>query len=174
MIEEEFYNPLRDNRRKRDLGQKAVFMDMNAMVDLAFLLLTIFMLTTIMIKTKAIELVMPLNEESAPTEIQAIKESRAMTIIPLSEGRLFFYHGLGHNEVKLSAYGKNGIKAALIENKNKVIDAVVIIKPHPESTFENLVDLIEVINITRIDRYAISNFTEQDQQLLQQINIPAR
>lgn len=171
MIEEEFYNPLRESRKQRDLGQKAIPMDMNAMVDLAFLLLTFFMLTTTMIKPKAIELVMPLNEDAAPAEIQAVKESRAMTIIPLSGGRLCFFHGLGKNEVNLSEYGKEGIRAVLLEHKNKVIDAVVIIKPHPKSTFENLIDLIDEMNITRIERYAIGEFNEQDRQLLHQFNI---
>jgi len=164
--EEEFYNPLRDKRKNRKVGNEVIPTDMNAMVDLAFLLLTFFMLTTTMLKPKAIEMVMPVSENEEQTEIQAIKESRAMTLIPLSENRLCYFTGFSKAEVKEIEYGVDGIRKILLEHRQNLDYPVVIVKPHPESAFENLVDLIDEMNITRIERYAIGSFGKEEKELL--------
>jgi len=171
MIEEEFYNPLRDSRKKRELGQKAIAMDMNAMVDLAFLLLTFFMLTTTMVKPKAIELVMPLSEQENESSVQAVKESTALTLIPLNNKRLCYYFGLGKEDVNEFKYNTNSLRSLFDKHKQQTNEPVVIIKPHPESEFEQLVELIDELNINRIERYAIGQFGEGEAALLDQWKI---
>jgi len=168
MNEDEIYNPLKQSRKSRKFAKDSIVMDMNAMVDLAFLLLTFFMLTTTMIKPKAIELVMPLadEDESEQVEVQKIKESRAMTIIPISDNRLYYYTGYSKADLTETTFGADGIRMVLRQHSESVSDPVVIIKPHADCVFENLIDLIDEINITRIERYAIDSYGEAEQKLM--------
>jgi biopolymer transport protein ExbD len=168
MLDDELDNPLRQARKGKKYQKEGIVMDMNAMVDLAFLLLTFFMLTTTMLKPKAIELVMPVpdNEDEELIETLEIKESRAITIIPLSDERLYYYIGFSKAEAIETNYGKDGIRKILLEHQSNTTDPIAIIKPHPESIYENLIELIDEMNITRIDRYAIDKFGESELQLL--------
>ena len=168
MLDDELDNPLRQARKGKKYQKEGIMMDMNAMVDLAFLLLTFFMLTTTMLKPKAIELVMPVPEkdDEEQTETLEIKESRAITIIPLSDGRLYYYIGFSKAEALETSYGKEGIRQVLLDHQSNTTDPIAIIKPHPESLYENLINLIDEMNITRIDRYAIDKFGKSDEQLL--------
>lgn len=73
---------------------------------------------------------------------------------------------MSKSEVKEIAYGAEGIRKILLEHRQNLDNPVVIVKPHPESVFENLVDLIDEMNITRIERYAIGNFGKEENELL--------
>ena len=66
------------DKARQKTAKKEVDIDMNPMVDLAFLLLTFFMLTTTFQRPQAMELVMPAKpEKEAIIQEQPIKESRA-------------------------------------------------------------------------------------------------
>lgn len=169
---ETFRNPIREAREGRVKSNKGVQMDMNAMVDMAFLLLTFFMLTTTMVKPKAIELVMPVTDKpDAPVENQAIKESRALTLIPLPNDVLAFYKGFTDAEAKTTVYGKTGIREVLREFISQQSEPIVLLKPHPDSAFENLVDLLDEVNISGIERYTIDVFGESDEEILEKSGI---
>src|ERR1700679_2105613 len=65
--------------------------DLTAMVDLAFLLITFFMYTTTLSKPKAMNLVMPNNEDQKAQ--LPIAASRSMTILLGSHHKLEWYMG---------------------------------------------------------------------------------
>jgi biopolymer transport protein ExbD len=169
---DEFKNPIREARQGRVKVAKGVLMDMNAMVDMAFLLLTFFMLTTTMVKPKAIELVMPVTDKDKDkTETQAIRESRALTLIPLPDDELAYYFGFTDAMGQLGKYGKEGIRSILSEFKEQQSEPIVIIKPHPDSAFENLIDLLDEVNISGIERYTIDSFNGRDAEILDKAGI---
>lgn len=166
-MEDEMDNPIKRARQNKKSKSGGIIMDMNAMVDLAFLLLTFFMLTTTMLKPKAMELVMPVpDEEEQSSEVLTIKESRAITLIPMPDNDLYYYQGFSEAVVQKSEYGASGIRALLNKHRETTDNPIIIIKAHPNSTFENLVELIDEMNITRIDRYAIDQFGSKEEQLL--------
>src|SRR6185369_14460786 len=68
--------------------------DMTPMVDLAFLLLTFFMLTTTFSKPKTMEINMPVKDVK-PEEQQKIKDSLAITILLTEKNRVIWYSGVG-------------------------------------------------------------------------------
>jgi len=169
---EEFGNPIREGRRIQKAGKQTVFTDMNAMVDLAFLLLTFFMLTTTMIKPKIMEVVMPVpKEEDRPADVQPIRESRAISILPLSEGRLYLYQGLSSESVTELTYGKEGIRQKLKNLLPTMDEPVILIKPHPNSSFRNLVDILDEMNILGVSRYALDDFSEKDFNILAEAGV---
>jgi biopolymer transport protein ExbD len=136
--------------------------DLTAMVDLAFLLITFFMYTTTLNKPKAMDLAMPDN--SQPKSNIVIAASRSMTILLGSHNKLEWYMGeAGKSAPTVDGYGKDGIRKALIENAKHVADThnadeklmEVLIKPSDKSTYQNLVAILDEMSITGIHIYAI-------------------
>src|ERR1700733_9983799 len=136
--------------------------DLTAMVDLAFLLITFFMLTTTLSKKKAMDLAMPDN--SVQQSQLPVAATRSMTILLGSHNKLEWYMGeAGKSAPTVDSYGKDGLRKALIENGKKVAEThaapdnfmIVLIKPSDKSTYENLVSAMDELNITNVQSRAI-------------------
>ena len=152
--------------------------DLTAMVDLAFLLITFFMLTTTLSKKKAMDLTMPDN--SVKTSQLPVAATRSMTVLLGSHNKLEWYMGeAGKSAPTVDNYGKDGLRKALIENEKKVEEThaapdnfmIVLIKPSDKSTYENLVNALDELNITNIQSKAIVKITPQEIAELQKNNI---
>ena len=152
--------------------------DLTAMVDLAFLLITFFMLTTTLSKKKAMDLTMPDN--SVKTSQLPVAATRSMTVLLGSHNKLEWYMGeAGKSAPTVDNYGKDGLRKALIENEKKVEEThaapdnfmIVLIKPSDKSTYENLVNALDELNITNVQSKAIVKITPQEIAELQKNNI---
>jgi len=152
--------------------------DLTAMVDLAFLLITFFMLTTTLAKKKSMDLAMP--DSSVPASKLAVAETRTMTILLGSHNRLEWYMGLpGKSAPTVDGYGKNQLRKTLIEQSKKVEEThpapdnfmIVLIKPSDKSTYENLVNVLDEMNITNIKSRAIVKILPIEVGDLQKNNI---
>lgn len=118
--------------------------DLTAMVDLAFLLITFFMLTTSLSKPQSMDLSLP-DKDDDPTKNKDIKvdENRTMTVILGENNKLTYYMGLLESPIagpKDIAYGKDGIRREVLKRKKSVLEysaakgkpkngIIVIIKP---------------------------------------------
>jgi len=140
--------------------------DLTAMVDLAFLLITFFMLTTTLAKKKEMDLVMPDN--SVKTSQLPIAASRSMTILLGSHNKLEWYMGeAGKSAPTVDNYGKDGLRKALIENGKHVESThaapdnfmIVVIKPSDKSNYENLVTALDELDIANVKSRAIVKIT---------------
>jgi len=152
--------------------------DLTAMVDLAFLLITFFMYTTTLQKPKAMDLVMPDN--SVKTSQLPIAASRSMTILLGSHNKVEWYMGEpGKSAPTVDGFGKDGIRKALIENGQKVAEThtapdnfmEVVIKPSDKSTYETLVATLDEMSITNVKTYAIVKITQMEIDDLKKNNI---
>ncbi|MNX37425.1 Biopolymer transport protein ExbD/TolR [compost metagenome] len=159
--------------------------DLTAMVDLAFLLITFFMLTTTLSKPQSMDLALPDKADPKDkTSDVKVDENRTMTILMGDNNKLVRYVGLLSTPVaggapKDFAYGKEGIRKELISRKKLVLEysaakgkpkngMIVIIKPSKKSTYRNLVDILDEMAIVKVDTYAIVNeFTPEEQKLLE-------
>ena len=150
--------------------------DLTAMVDLAFLLITFFMLTTTLAKPQAMDLAMPDKEKQDQQEL-TVADNRTMTILLGADNRLEWYMGLVDKPLtppQVDNYGRNGIRKALIENAKKVIATtgdpskglIVLIKPSDQSNYRNFVDILDEMKVSNIDRYAIVEISDPDIALL--------
>ncbi|MEO8240608.1 MAG: biopolymer transporter ExbD [Flavobacterium sp.] len=154
--------------------------DLTAMVDLAFLLITFFMLTTTLSKPQAMPLGLPDKDED-PTKNKDIKvdEKRTLTIMMSENNKLIYYMGLIDSPIagpKDIAYGKDGIRKVLLARKKSVIEytgdktkgIIVIIKPGKKSKYKNLVDILDEMAISGVETYAIVNdFLPKETELLE-------
>ena len=153
--------------------------DLTAMVDLAFLLITFFMLTTTLSKPQSMSLGLPdKNEKGDDTKVD---ENRTMTILLGDNDKLVRYVGLLATPVaggtpKDFAYGKEGIRQELLSRKKKVLEytgnknkgIIVIIKPNKKSNYRNLIDILDEMAIVGVETYAIVNdFSPEETKLLE-------
>jgi len=147
--------------------------DLTAMVDLAFLLITFFMFTTTLNKPKAMDLTMPDN--SVQKSQLPVAATRSMTILLGAHNKLMWYMGeAGKSAPTVDSYGPNGLRKALIENGNQVAAShaapdnfmIVLIKPSDQSTYENLVSALDEMSITNIKSYAIVKITQLEKDAL--------
>lgn len=154
--------------------------DFTSMVSIAFLLIIFFMLTSAMSKPQAMNLGLPNNGGCGPIGGCFRGENLTMTILLGANDKLICYTGFLEIPVsgpKEMQYGKNGIRKELMTKaksirdyyksigKNK--DIIVIIKPSKESKYKNLVDILDEMNIVRIETYAVINdFSPEEIKLL--------
>ncbi|MFV7235394.1 MULTISPECIES: ExbD/TolR family protein [Flavobacterium] len=154
--------------------------DLTAMVDLAFLLITFFMLTTTLSKPQSMSLGLP-DKEDDKNKDKPIKvdENRTMTILLGDNNKMTYYMGLLATPIagpKEISYGKEGIRKELLKRKKSVLEytgkkdkgMIVIIKPSKKSNYRNLVDILDEMAIVDVPTYAIVNdFTPEEQKLLE-------
>ena len=154
--------------------------DLTAMVDLAFLLITFFMLTTSLSKPQSMSLGLPDKDPKNKTEDVKVDENRTMTVILGENDKMFYYMGIINTPMtpKVIAYGKDGIRKELLKRKKEVLaystakgrpdqGMIVIIKPGKKSTYKNVVDILDEMAISSIPTYTIVNdFLPEEQKLL--------
>ena len=158
---------------KRTMRRMPVRVDLTAMVDLAFLLITFFMLTTSLSKPREMPLVMPVPGPPGP-----VPETSTMTICLGKNNKALYYLGLAEKPLStptISGYGKE-IRLAIIEMSKRVSAStgrgmMVIVKPADHSLYANLVDALDELNITKVPSYAIANISLKDIDLLKQKGI---
>lgn len=152
---------VRQSDNKTD--KRALNVDMNPMVDLAFLLLTFFMLATTFSKPQAMELLIPAKpkDELAEKEM-AVKESKTLNLA-LQKDQLQWYKGITDPTAQKIEYDE--LEQLLLSVNSNIEGLVVLIKPLESSRYANLVDVLDALNYTNIQRYAISDLSDFDLSL---------
>jgi biopolymer transport protein ExbD len=161
-----------NNDGKKVRKKQSTRVDLTAMVDLAFLLVTFFMLTTTLSKPKAMDLAMP---DKSTDQITDVSDKRTITLCLGNNNKVLMYVGLAQSPQVIN-YGKNGLRKALIEAKNTIKastgkDAIVLVKPSDRSIYGNLVDALDELNITKTGIYAVVDISPQDIDLLKKRSV---
>lgn len=148
--------------------------DLTAMVDLAFLLITFFMLTTSLSKPQSMDLAMP---DTKSTVIVKIADQRTLTILIGDNNKLMYYMGQFSSPLEVptaATYGKNGIRVKILD-KVKTVPIVmgdpkkgliVIIKATTKSTYKNIVDILDEMAICQVKTYAVVKLEKAEEALL--------
>jgi biopolymer transport protein ExbD len=148
--------------------------DLTPMVDLGFLLVTFFMLTTTFSKPQTMEINMPVkpkDNQVSQENANAVKASKALTIILGSDNKVYWYRGLSDTEdlPTLTDFSKDGIRRVLLDMNMTIKDMVVLIKPSNDAKYRNVVDILDEMNITNIKRYALVDITNEDLKLIENL-----
>ena len=117
-------------KHKKVRAKKAsTHIDMTPMVDLAFLLLTFFMLTTTFSKPKAMDLTMPdKQKKDEPPDSMVVKN--AITFLLGDKDRVFWYFGELKPETELEEtdYSPKGVRDLLLKYNEEAYDSVNILQ----------------------------------------------
>ncbi len=149
--------------------------DLTPMVDLGFLLITFFIFTTNMSQPTAMVLAMP---KDSPDSTQ-IGNSGALTVFPLADNKIFYYHGALDKALSEGLYGittysySNGIgnvirlkQAALDKSGVGRKELMLIIKPTEDASFGNTVNILDEVTINGITRYALTDLSESEKKMV--------
>lgn len=144
--------------------------DLTPMVDLGFLLITFFIFTTTMSQPTAMKLALP-DDSAKPEEQNKAKASGALTILLGKDNNVFYYEGI----LQVDAAGNNFKSSNFKEIRDVIIhkkqttdtaDLVVVIKPNEESTYKNVIDILDEMSINVIKRYALVDISPDEDQLI--------
>ena len=141
--------------------------DMTPMVDLAFLLLTFFVMTTTLNKPQTMEITMP--EKPKPgDEMPEINEKNVLTLLLGEDDKIYWYIGITDPVVEVSNFSATGIRKILLEKKAELPKLVVLIKAMDEAKYKNMVDIMDEMNISTMQRFALVDITPTDVQLVKE------
>jgi len=142
--------------------------DLTPMVDLGFLLITFFIFTTTMSQPTAMKLILPKDTEK-PEEQNKVKESGALSLLLGKNNAVYYYEGtLAPDGSNFKSTNYKEIRTVIIDKKKSTNpeDFVVVIKPGPESTYRNTVDMLDEMTINDVKRYALVDIFDQELQLM--------
>jgi biopolymer transport protein ExbD len=121
------------SKGKKRAKKGSTRVDMTPMVDLAFLLLTFFVLTSTFSKPKVMSLVYPAKIDD-PTTVDGPKINNAVTFL-LSEDKIFYYSGQyypksapgpkGATKLEETNFGPDGVRKLLAEGNEYVLSGKV-------------------------------------------------
>ena len=103
--------------------------DLTPMVDLGFLLITFFMLTTSMLKPQTMELIVPTKDDVKEEDQNKVKASQSITILLGKEDKLYYYFGAEENGVdpvliESNYSSEDGIRKILTSKNSEVMNNV--------------------------------------------------
>lgn len=154
--------------------------DLTAMVDLAFLLITFFMLTTSLSKPVAMDVAKPDEQiDGLPIPVPA---SRSMTILLGKHNKVAWYMGeAGKSQPVIEGFDR--IRQSILVNKLKVQSAnpdnpkkslFIIIKPTAGANYKNFVDIMDelkVANIKAAPAIDDDHITKEEQDFMKRQNL---
>lgn len=169
---------------KKRAKKMSTKIDMTPMVDLAFLLLTFFMLTTTFAKPNVMQLTMPVKDKNLKDDEQTkIKASQAVTIILAPDNKVFYYFGLNEPndksvavpEIKVTDFSANGIRQVLLARQKQQPEPIILIEPYSydgkDAKYKNMVDILDEMNITNQKKYALIDISKKDLDLIKKQNL---
>ena len=172
-------NPAPSQRRKagvQGMIKHNLKIDMTPMVDLGFLLITFFVITTELAKPTAMDLFMPKDGKPMP-----LGKSNALTVL-LDQNKLYYYHGewndasTSGNIIETNFTGNSGLRK-IINEKQLLLDIspkskegrnglMILIKPGKDVSFKHLVNVLDEMTISLVRKYALVKMTNDEQKWL--------
>lgn len=110
---------------KKRAKKSSTRIDMTPMVDLGFLLLTFFILTTTFNKPQAMQLTMPKKVDDPTIKPNTVDDDHTLNVLMTKNNTVYWYFGIADpNKGALPAlnkasFGPNGLRKVLIAENNK-------------------------------------------------------
>lgn len=154
---------------------------MTPMVDLGFLLITFFMLTTTMSKPKTMEINMPDKTQDEKKNKLKVVAKNTITLLLDKDNSVYWYRGVLEPEKPLDELTKTdfkGIRKSLLDLKNEIGSAInpetkktewaiiVVIKLTDRAKYKNMVDILDEMNINDMQKFAIVDISPADESYL--------
>ena len=151
--------------------------DMTPMVDLGFLLVAFFVMTTRLSEPVAAKLSMP--REGPPMQLG---ESNALTVLLGSNNSIYYYQGDWDRSkvVKTSFYVQDGIGRIIREQQRFLADAnisaegrdglMLLIKAGDQAPYSSVIDALDEALINGVKRYAIVKISKDEGAYLNEMS----
>lgn len=146
--------------------RKSTRIDMTAMVDVAFLLLTFFILTTTLATPKAMKMVLPTGSEGNP-----MKCSKILELFPGDDHKVHWYAGCSRDGLTTTDLNDTGLRNVILSKLAANKELVITIKPTAKTDFSTVVDVLDEMLITGAPRYALAPLAPEDIEMLDSKNL---
>ncbi len=168
-------------KKKARSKKMSTRVDLTAMVDLGFLLITFFMLATTFNKPKAMEVNKPAKQDEPQEDQPEIKLSKTYTVLIASNDKAYCYTAPDDENAAINVdstdFSRSGFRERLRERQKAVAaqwgsqdSLFVLIKPLPQSDYRNLVNVLDEMAINGVRRYAIiDEFNGPDSTIVGQV-----
>ncbi|MBI1806114.1 MAG: biopolymer transporter ExbD [Ignavibacteria bacterium] len=143
------------HKRMRRLG---VRIDMTPMVDVAFLLLTFFMLTTSMNRPQTMEINLPPSD----TKVE-VAMSNLLTLRVKEDGSMYWNIA---EEPPQRVEFKN-LRALMMQKIQQNPKLITLIKVDRKGKYHMMVDIMDELNLANITRFSLAPMLDADKQILQ-------
>lgn len=142
-------------KKKRRIG---IRIDNTPMVDIAFLLLTFFMLTTTMNRPQTMEINLPPSNDVTVE----VAQSNLMTIRVKEDGSLYWNLGVDPPEkVEFT-----GLRALMTERNLQNPKLITLIKIDRKGKYKMMVDIMDELNLANVTRFSLAPMEDADLKIL--------
>jgi biopolymer transport protein ExbD len=138
---------------------------MNPMVDLAFLLLTFFMMATTFSRPQAMELIMPADTEDEEVE-QALPESKVITLYIKNIDSTYIYTGITNAKAERFTFSAEKLNT-LLQPYQANQEIMILIKPEVQAPYRVIVDILDELNQMSLNRYVLMDPEAHDQKIIE-------
>lgn len=147
--------------KRKPKKRAGIRMDMTPMVDVAFLLLTFFMLTTVFRRPQTLEIKLPPG--SGKSEVS----QQNLLIFRISEDNSLYYSkGLETPKKLASAELPQFLKDRAAEDSQ----VIILIKIDRKAKYHMMVDIIDEINMAKLSRYSVAPLADEEKEELAKIS----
>lgn len=134
--------------------------DLTPMVDLGFLLITFFILSTTLSQPTTTDLVMPKDSKDKTL----LKESDVLTLMPVRNNLVDYFDGRDESAGTIKHCDYTELRLVIQQKQRKVEkisghkeETVIIIDPASTSSYKNFMDIMDEIQINDIRHYFVVN-----------------
>ena len=140
--------------------------DMTPMVDIAFLLLIFFMVTTVFRQPQAMEMALPENNEDKPPVTMKVYEKKLLTIMVAQIGGMdSLAYMIGTESPRPLAW--DSLRTILLQRRAIYGDSLTVLaKIDRKANYESMVNLVDDFNVANTTRFTIDRYTTADDSLL--------
>lgn len=161
-----------NSRKGSTKGKKlSTRVDLTPMVDLGFLLITFFILTTTLSEQKAMKLNLPQDDKAKNPLTTAA--SKTLNLLLCKNNKVKYYAGDNLALMQETNYSPAGIRNIILQQEQRVAaqfgdrhETVVLIKPTVECTYENIVNTLDEMTINDVQRYVLMDANKEEINLI--------
>lgn len=116
---------------KKKAKKGVVKLDMTPMVDLAFLLLTFFILATSLSKPKTMEIIYPKEEKEKENQTKVADELATTLLVGEEDDEVFYYSGVYKPDSTIliqTSFAKDGLRRVLLDKNKRINDRIDALK----------------------------------------------
>lgn len=113
-----------DSRGKKRAKKQSTKIDMTPMVDLAFLLLTFFILTTTLAEQKSFDITMPIKDDNDTANVMKVNNA-ATVILTKDDEVIYYFDEFKGSETAMEKTDFKNIRKILAEKNKPIIEKIV-------------------------------------------------
>ena len=149
--------------KKKKKKRAGVRIDMTPMVDVAMLLLTFFMLTTVFNKPQTMELNLPPDEK-------VMVEVAASTLLTVRiEPNMAIYWSMGNEPTLLKKITFNELRPLLIERLRSIPKLITLVQIDRDAKYNDMVDIMDELNLANITKFSFAPMKDADKKLIAKV-----